>query len=295
MQFSFFTVMKINQNRRIYLFLFIALLIIFGVLHLNSFLNAKQPNVILITIDALRQDHLSCCGYQRYTSPNIDELAGCGAMFTQAIAQAPWTTPAMSSIATSVYPHEFMVLSETESSADISRIPTLQRTLRHNGYKTAFISSNPSLCRVKGFKDDFDKFNCWLPDNDRLITKIAIEWLGDKCNRPFFLWVHYIGPHAPYSPPLPYDMLYLDDGFKKSNRSVPIGYEKKDKFDGRKVIPKYAALYDITNIDYYISQYDGEIAFSDEQVGTLLRETKKQKTLLWKLKKIKNLMKRRTK
>jgi len=265
-------VIKIN---RIYLFLSIAPLIIFGVLYLNSFLNAKQLSVILITIDALRPDHLNCYGYQRHTSPNIDELAGRGVMFTQAIAQAPWTTPSMCSIATAVYPHKFMVFSETESSADISSLPTLQGILRRNGYKTAFISSNPSLSRSKGFKDGFDKFNCWLPDNDNLITKVAIEWLGDKHNRPFFLWVHYIGPHAPYRPPWPYDMLYLEEKSKKTNRNVPIGYEKKDKFDGRKVIPKYAALYDITSIDYYIDQYDGEIAFSDEQVGILLREMKK--------------------
>lgn len=250
-----------------------ALIIIFaGRRMFGAHFRSSGPNVILITIDTLRADHLSCYGYQRKTSSNIDEIAKRGVLFTRAIAVSSWTPPSMAAIATSNYPHIFGDFRKWGSNRDISLMPTLQQVLKKEGYHTIFLSSKPHIGLIRGFKHGFDVFNAHIEDGDDKISQSAISWLKKNKDRRFFLWIHYFGPHGNYNPPPPYNKLFLNDDLYKGDEHIPVGMRKSW---GWHIIPAEISERNITDVDYYIAQYDGEIAFTDNQIGMLLEEIKK--------------------
>ena len=113
------------------------------------------PNIILITIDSLRYDHLGCYGYHRNTSPNIDALAARGVKFMQAISNGGNTAYAFPSILASALPP----LGKTESKAGFKASATLSGLLRSDGYSTAAFHSNPLLSHFYGYGEGFDIFD----------------------------------------------------------------------------------------------------------------------------------------
>jgi len=113
----------------------------------------KKPNVILIGIDALRADHLSCYGYNLNTSPNIDKKAQQGVLFEETISQCSWTLPSFTSIVTSLYPFVHKV--ESELLLDES-IPTIQKIFRYEGYFTAAFTNGGYLTNWLGWDRNFD-------------------------------------------------------------------------------------------------------------------------------------------
>jgi len=205
-----------------------------------------KPNVILITIDTLRADHLGCYGYAAIQTPNIDQLARAGTRFTAAYTPVPVTLPAHAALLTGAYPmatgmHDF---SGNKLSVNTA---TLAKVLRDNGYATAaFIGSAVLDSRFglnQGFDTYFDHFDFSrlleinLDQMERrgdLVMDEALRWLELNPRQPFFLWVHLYDPHDPYTPPEPYASRY---------RARP---------------------------------YDGEIAFDDAQVGRLISLLKQQ-------------------
>ena len=167
----------------------------------------SKPNIIFITLDALRADHLGCYGYGRNTSPHIDSLAAQGASFTQAISQCPWTQASISSLLTSLYPnHEWRPKKFSLSPRD----PNLIQLLKNNGYVTALFSgAYPILSSaLENLKDEFDVFDITGAKPDILI-KLAINWLNRYCKRPFFLWVYLFDPHGP----IPHPFLITESSF----------------------------------------------------------------------------------
>ena len=227
-----------------------------------------RPNVLLITVDALRPDHLGCYGYERNTSPNIDKLAREGVMFTQAISQGSQTVPSIPSLMTSLYPSQHGIKS-LQFDYVISH-PVLAQILKENGYSTGCILAH-ELSHA-GLGKGFDLVDMDFNKKADLLTQKAVDWLRQNKNGNFFLWVHYLDPHGPYQPPSPYNRLYCDDEFYKKNRNIPIASNTKDIYNSDGTIPLYVAENDITEVDYYIAQYDGEISFTDEQIGILLKE-----------------------
>ena len=239
----------------------------------------KKPNIILITIDALRPDHLGCYGYERNTSPNIDRLAKEGVIFTQAIAQSCWSYPSIFSILTSTYPSTHGVLSP---SHNLKEVPLLSQILKENGYYTVAICAHYTISEVKKLRDSFNKFfsfkgeedNFWIVNNAQEVTKIAKKWLRNNYKRRFFLWIHYMDCHGPYKPPSPYDKMWIKEQFNKLDHlSV-----SEHLWLGLGGVPKYMSKFmDIEHMskENYISQYDGEISFVDNQIGFLLDELKK--------------------
>lgn len=115
---------------------------------------AESPNIILITIDCLRADHLGCYGYQRNTSPNIDSLAAGGVRFLEAISSGGNTSAAFPSILASALPP----LQESEIKALLRSSITLAEILKNTGYRTAAFHSNPYLLRFYGYDRGFDTF-----------------------------------------------------------------------------------------------------------------------------------------
>ena len=198
----------------------------------------ERPNVLLITIDTLRWDHLGCYGSHDAATPVLDDLAGRGARFETAVMHAPLTAPSHASILTGVTPlrHGVRDNGAFVLPPDIASLPgTFQRA----GYGTAAFVSGFPLDRRFGFARGFDTYDDRLPrgagraaQTERradATTNAVLDWFGQRMPAaPWFLWVHYFDPHAPYDPP---------DGFRARFASTP---------------------------------YDGEIAFVDREIGRLL-------------------------
>jgi arylsulfatase A-like enzyme len=202
--------------------------------------NNQEKNVILISLDTLRADHLHYSGYSRETSPNIDKLAEQGINFTTTVSQAPWTTPSHFSIFTSKYPSEHMGNQPIQNSArhwDDS-LPTLAGILRDHGYVTgAFVGRGPISAKF-GFYRGFDFYNETNKASDvEIIFKKSMQWLENNQDRDFFLFIHTYEPHAPY----------IDDYFVK-----------KERIDKSNSIQHRTAL------------YDGDIRRTDKFVGKLI-------------------------
>jgi len=245
--------------------------------------HSRRPNIILITLDALRPDHLGCYGYKRNTSPNIDKIAKEGVIFTQAIAQSSHTAPSNASLITSTYPNIHGVKDwGYQFSPAISK--TLPMALKEHGYRTAFISDQLALPLIKGFENGFDTFNTVntftfgrIVDRRQVIdiTDWAIDWVEDNKRKRFFLWIYYIDPHGPYIPPYPYNKMFIGDQYYSTNKKILIS---EDGYSQSPIgcIPRYLSYNNIAEADFYVSQYDGEIRHTDDQIGRLLQALKKQ-------------------
>jgi arylsulfatase A-like enzyme/Tfp pilus assembly protein PilF len=201
---------------------------------------SEKPNVIVITIDTLRADHLGCYGARQIQTPNIDALARSAARFTHAYTPVPITLPAHTALFTGSYPMATGMHDFSGNKLPPSAV-TLAKVLHERGYATAaFIGAAVLDSRFGlnlGFDIYFDHFDfsrlgeANLDQMERRGDQVmdeALAWLKGKPRQPFLLWVHLYDPHYPYTPPEPFASRY---------RTHP---------------------------------YDGEIAFDDVQVGRLL-------------------------
>jgi len=188
------------------------------------------PNVVLVVMDAVRADHLSCYGYRRKTSPNIDCLAKKGVLFERAFSTAEWSYPSHASIFTGKYPSHHSTLGK-----DIflhKENTTIAEILSWNGYQTIGLSSNELLSPINGFNKGFQKYFVFdIPPKIRSVfgsikqspkdfartfiyggdgyTYRNIEKIKGflkNCRReePFFLFTNLYNCHAPYNPPRPF-------------------------------------------------------------------------------------------
>ncbi len=247
-----------------------------GLLLLVAARPASEINVILITVDTLRADHLGAYGYARNTSPNLDRFAKEGILFRYAFSHAPSTNPSFSSIMTSHYPHETMVLRNE------FRVPpgavTMAEILKANGYRTGAVVSNPTLHRGSGFEQGFDVYDDQIDLLDRVTGRVeriapkttlaAIRWLQRNYTEKFFLWVHYMDPHGPYVPPSPYNTMFVEPTAAGA-KTLPVIEGKEGK---KGTIPRYQQLGNHRDPTYYVSQYDGEIRFFDDAFGELIQK-----------------------
>ena len=201
---------------------------------------APQPNVLLVTIDTLRADHVGCYGAAGAATPHLDALAARGARFATAIAHAPLTGPSHASILTGLTPLGHGVR-DNGSFALPAAIPTLAEAFARAGYRTAAFVSGFPLDHRFGLGRGFQLYDDHLPhghDPRRApyverpadaTTNAVLRWLeNDVAPSPWLAWVHYFDPHSPYEPPGDFGRRFAD------------------------------------------RPYDGEIAFADEQLGRLL-------------------------
>ncbi len=208
----------------------------------SSLAAGKLPNVIILSVDALRADHTSFYGYPRRTTPNIDKVAARGTVFTDASSLIPLTCPSFSTVFTS--------LPTWENKVNRNGIPlgpqfeTLPAMLRAAGFTTAaFVGSSPLYHTRSGFKPGFTYYSdgglAVLMELDaRIMTRRAQKLLEQGLPEPFFLWLHYPDPHQPHWP-MP----------GKSFRHAPSAGHARNRVE-----------------DYY----DSEIAYSDHWLGVLL-------------------------
>ena len=270
--------MKINKVYKIGIIIFLFVSFTGSLAVLKYLQRIQQPNVILITIDALRPDHLGCYGYKRNTSPNIDKLAKGGAIFTQTISQAPYTLASVASFISSSSPYKHLYLTNLREhylynlymNPAVSSLPGI---LNQVGYMTALFNDQPMLNRCRGIREDFNTISEINQNNPKEITQLALRWLRKNQNKRFFLWLYYFGAHGAYKPSSPYSDIFFRDGLPKIDKHIPFAMEDMKDIFG--VIPKGIAEDNITDVNYYISKYDGKIRVVDEQIGVILGELEK--------------------
>lgn len=241
-----------------------------------------RPNVLLISIDSLRPDHLGCYGYERDTSPVMDSLAQDGILFKNTVSTTSWTLPAHISLFTSM---DIMVHGVVGDGASLYKeIGTLAQVLKQSGYRTAAFCSSPYMNPAFGFNRGFDLYHnidldspgfedTIIPQAEERdavhdditsprITELASEWLEKNGNNPFFLFLHMWDVHYDYIPPEPYDRKFDPD--------------YTGDVDGRDFIhnPEINPEMDARDLEHVIALYDGEIAWVDHHLGLIIEKLK---------------------
>jgi len=177
-------------------------------------------NILLISIDTCRADHLSCYGYPRRTTPNIDQLAQEGILFTNVYTLAPFTLPAHSSMLTGTVPPYHGIRDNGSNKLGQSNV-TLAEILKGKGFYTGAIVSTFILDSKFGLHQGFDYYNDrfekpgnTLDINERTgeeANRLAFEWLDRHKRERFFLFLHYYEPHYNYTPPEPFASSFQDN------------------------------------------------------------------------------------
>ena len=199
-----------------------------------------SPNVILITIDTVRADHLGCYGDSAIQTPTLDALAHDGVVFDRAISQVPLTWPSHAAILTGTYPFQNGVQDFTGQPLS-PQFQSVAQAFKRHGYATGAVVSAFVLDRSWGLARGFDYYDdafsaeTFQKKDIGLVDRRAgesiahaIAWLKKTPHRPFFLWLHLYDPHSPYDPPEPFHTEYRDH------------------------------------------LYDGEIAYADHELGRLI-------------------------
>ena len=240
---------------------------------------APKPrlNVLLITIDALRADHLGVYGYPRPTSPNIDRLAAEGVTFRRAVSQWPLTSPSFAALMSSTYGHTNGLIRNTAQRMP-DRPLMLAELLKAGGYSTWAAVGNVNLARFFNFDQGFDTYReLWREDDERKTERITRDGLDllkqASAERPFFLWLHFFDPHARYEPIKPYDGMFVGDRYFDGSWRVPLNALPNADLGG---ISSKVSLGREDRVAYYVAQYDAEIRYVDQQVGILLKELERR-------------------
>jgi arylsulfatase A-like enzyme len=250
----------------------------------------NAPNVLLIVMDTVRAQDLSLYGYIRKTSPQLENVAQSGIIFTQAYATSSWTLPSHGSIFMGRWPHE---LSAGWFKPLDNTYPTLAEVFADHGYNTAGFIANTLLCSYEdGLNRGFIHYEDYTITPSQIIfspsivhyiiwklypvigeTKIYqpktakdvndsfLRWLSSNNDRPFYAFLNYFDAHSPYQPPKPFDSKFSDNERRANSGVVP-----KLKWSPQEVQADLDA-------------YDGTIAYIDEQVGQLVNELEKRKIL----------------
>jgi arylsulfatase A-like enzyme len=221
---------------------------------------SDQPtNVLLISLDTTRADHLGAYGRADVETPHIDSVADAGVLFEQCTSPAPLTVPSHASLMTGTYPFVHGVRDNGNYRLPDESL-TLAEVLSKNGYSTGAQVGVFVLNRSSGLAQGFDTFldtsdpraanggDEVVPLSKRESNELranavadgAVEWLRENHDRPFFLFAHFFDPHSPYDPPEPY----------------------RSRYDRRGRDPR-------------VSRYLAEIAYVDSQVGRILQELRR--------------------
>ncbi|MDD5691687.1 MAG: sulfatase [Candidatus Omnitrophica bacterium] len=228
-----------------------------------------KVNIILITSDSLRADHLGCYGYRKNTSPCLDKISDKLTLYENCFSPASWTIPANYSMLTSLYPPQHNVIS-WGAKLDVNT-PNILSFLYDNGYSIGMFGNHVLFLRI--IKGEFPLFLDGYKEagDAAATTSDALSWISSQKEKPFLAWVYYLNPHRPYSPPPPYSTLFV----RKTNNKLPIKKAEEEPYGGWDSIPSLIAQNGIDNPDYYRAQYDGDICYLDAEVGRLLEGLKK--------------------
>ncbi|MBN1354672.1 sulfatase [bacterium] len=260
--------------------------------------NEPEPAVdlLLITIDTLRQDHLGCYGFPMPVTPEIDSLSKRHRLYSRCMSSATYTNPAHASLLTGRYPSHHGVRSNFKRIRDEAIL--IQEIFRTHGYQTAaFISGAPLKAGICGLNRGFSHYDDTLTQTQKKLSPCPLESASDgdrnlqnklvlpeyefnirdgestlravtdwlktvDQDTPIFLWVHFYDPHGPYAPDKEIDRcFYIPDSPCDDNLKIP----------DTVLIPPYQKVDGVTDIDWYHAMYCGEIKYVDRCTGTLMR------------------------
>ncbi len=225
----------------------------------------KRPDVVLISIDSLRPDHLSSYGHKRDTSPTIDALAEDGLRFTHALSASPWTLPSHMTMMTGLWPTEHQIIEDDRRLT--SSVPVIAERLQSAGYATAGFVSAIYVGADYGFNRGFDTYNDFgLTERASIghavrtpeLATAALDWAKAlPPGEPAFLFLHTYDVHYPYDPPEPWNERYnrvmseRELGYRTWHHYVkkPV---RKDRMKG------------------LIAQYDESIRYVDDSLEPLI-------------------------
>ncbi len=189
-------------------------------------LSFKDYNVVFVSFDALQAAHVSCLGYPRKVTPNIDSVASEGYNFRNAISVSSWTVPSSMTWFTGVYPSEHRLVNKyavynppTTKFADLRDLAphliTLADTLKENGYSTGGFTGNAGVSGGFGYEQGFDEYYYEKGKFGRMDQSIpkALEWLKENKDKKFFLFLHGYDVHGQSTPPGGFDYRFVDKGY----------------------------------------------------------------------------------
>lgn len=235
----------------------------------------SRPNVILIVIDTLRRDHVGAYGYPRSTTPAVDGLAGDGVLFAEAYANSNWTKPSVTSILSGLYVSQhgvkYELVSGTGEALSTQKLPddivTLAESMQAAGYLTMGIVENVHISGKLGFNQGFSVWND-RPYGATNVTNAFLEEYG-KVREPFFAYIHYFDPHAPYS---------RTRNFEQAGGLAPGVQEAKstDYSWSTYTFGVDRGIVGMSSIERerVIDLYDGEIRYVDTGIARILKTLK---------------------
>ncbi len=222
-----------------------------------------RPDVILVSIDTLRPDHLGAYGYARSTSPFLDSLAASGLRYTEARSHSPWTLPSHVTMLSGRSPLDHAVIEADRRIPD--DLPLVQEAFAAAGFATAGFVSTIFVSDAYGFGRGFDRyedFNIAQEDNlqhtvraEKVVNE-ALAWAHQQSDKPIFLFVHLYDVHYPYLPPEPWNYQFDKPGSRKSTRY------RNYEFYKAKPLPA-------ERMDHLRAQYDESLAYADAQLARL--------------------------
>jgi arylsulfatase A-like enzyme len=235
----------------------------------ESHRDGEHVNVLLISLDSLRADHVGCYGYERDTSPHLDRFAAEGIRFANAVSTSSWTLPTHLTMFTGRYQLSHGVVRETYTLSP--SVPTAGEIFKANGYTTAGFVSAPFVAAHYGYARGMDIYEDLSAsyENPRdarsaiaapEINEMALRWLDDHAEDQFFLFLHYFDVHYDYIPPAPYNTMFDPD-----YRGTMDGRNFMDRSDVNSRMDK-------RDLEHIVALYDGEIRFTDAHVGEILRK-----------------------
>ena len=222
---------------------------------------APAPNVILISIDTLRSDHLGCYGHDRPTSPNIDRLAAAGTLFENAFSPTAWTLPGHASMFSGLAPRRHgATIARTAIREDV---PLLAEILAARGYSTAAVVNAPFMQAKFGFDRGFESFR-YIPKLEVARHQQAVlEALRGESERPFFHFLHYMSVHDPYTPEEPYNRFV-------GEYEQPIGVDGERLLKLWRAMDRGEATLNDDEVRFLNDLYAGGVLSVDARIGELL-------------------------
>jgi arylsulfatase A-like enzyme len=216
---------------------------------------ASPPNLILISIDTLRADHLGIYGYERDTSPNLDAFGREGVVFENTAAPSGWTLPSHATMMSGLAPQRHGAVGARFRIRD--DVPLLAEQLSEAGYHTAAVANGPFVGERFGFDRGFGSFHYVDPVHVVEHHRQVMEVLG-KAQPPFFLFFHYMSVHQPYEPPEEFDL------FSRPDAPRPEG-------DGnlrtlKAALQRGTRTLDEAELAALRDRYDGEIRYLDHRI-----------------------------
>jgi arylsulfatase A-like enzyme len=268
-------------------------------------MDPTRPDVVLVSIDTLRADHLGAYGRSPTITPEMDRIAREGVVFTRGLASSPWTTPSVASMLTGLPTIRHGAGRPLSAGLTFRRSPldgrftTLAERFAAVGYRTRGVVANGFLHPESGMAQGFDEFATpaggamiasfmrdlpltrlivaltppekWGDYRAQGVTDIALRWLGETDQRPLFLWVHYIDPHTPYqADPARLDPAAMSDMVQQHHPPTrEDGTVVGDIFAATDLVRSGSLWLGPRDRERLQQYYAGEVAYTDKHVGRL--------------------------